>query len=65
MKVSTLALFVKMAEGGGEIKEKSLFPLHKSPLSPNHTHTKKDRTFMEAFLEKTVERTYIFKSHTI
>lgn len=51
--------------GGGGIKEKSLFPLHKSPLSPNHTHTKKDRTFMEAFLEKTVERTYIFKSHTI
>ena len=46
---------------GGKEKKNPLFPCTKVHC-PQIT---KKRTFMEAFLEKTVERTYIFKSHTI
>ena len=50
---------------GGNKRKIPFSPAQKATVPKSHTHTQNDRTFMEAFLGKTMERTYIFKSHTI
>ena len=49
---------------GGKIKEKSLFPLHKRPLSPNHTHTHKMTEHLWKLSQARLWRGHIYLNHT-